>query len=275
MSIGSSKEDFKLFELAKKPHFPNPSYKKTIVILLTFAGLFLSTLFIIIREFLDKSMKTVFDLEVRFGIKDTVALPKEKGFSLSNRKIFSFLANRIIGESIPHPHIITLGADTTPVVSSGVTHMLLEHLLYQGHKILHIESSAISVSTTIENHIDLVSPLENQNYTPKKTKENIDTLYWDIQEDFSILIPNKTVLEMNFNILRALEYEYIIIDIPPYEGAEHLVPMFVNFTDTFLLYVEFETSKRNIMNTFMHQVEEKNISKIKGVISEVHKYFLS
>jgi len=275
ISIGSSKEDFKLFELAKKPHFPNPSYKKTIVILLTFAGLFLSTLFIMIREFLDKKMKTRFDLEKRFGIKDTVALPQQKGFSLSNKKAFSFLANQIIGQKISSPHIITLGADIIPKSSTSISSMLLEHLIYQGHKVLHIQSAIPTSNSHVKHRIDLVQSPDKQLYTPEKTNENVDTLYWDIQDDFSVFIPNETYLENTFKSLKALAYDYIVIDIPPYKGAEHLVPMFITYTDTFLLYVEFKTSKRNIVHDLMSQIDEKHIYKIKGVISEVHKYFLS
>lgn len=275
VSIGSSKEDFKLFEYAKTPHYPNPSYKKTVVILLTFVGLFLFTLFIVVREVLDKKIKTKFDLVTRFGIEDTVALPNEVGFSPSNRKIFSFLANRIIGNNVSFPHIITLGADISPRTTSGVTKMFLEHLVYQEHKILHIQSSSTSLDTLREDTIDLVSPLDTQNYTPTKSKEGIDTLYWEIKDDFAVFIPNKSALEESFMVLKSLDYNYIVIDVPAYQGAEHLIPMFVQCTDTFLLYTEFKTSRRNILNDFMLHIEENHINKIKGVIIDVHKYFLS
>jgi len=275
ISIGSSKEDFKLFELAKIPHFPNPSYKKTIVILLTFLGFFFFTLLIIIREFLDKKMKTRFDLEKRFGIEDTVALPKVKGFSLSNKKAFSFLANRIMGQKISSPHIIALGADIQPKSSANISSMLLEHLIFQGHKILHIKSNMPTSDTQINHRIDLVSPLSTQIYTPEKINENVDILHWDIQDDFSVFVPNQISIESTFETLKTLEYDYIVIDAPPYQGTEHLMPMLVEYVDTFLLYVEFKTSRRNVVHNLFSQIDERHMHKIKGVISEVHKYFLS
>jgi len=275
MSIGSSKEDFKLFEPAKVPKFPKPSYKKMIVILFIFLGAFISVTFIVVRELLDNTVKTKFDLRSRFGIIDTIQLPKEKELSTSSKQVFSFLANSIIGKKIKDAHIVTLGADITPRSTTHITSLLLEQLVYQKHKILHIESSVTPYANLAEHSIDLVSPLDTQTYTPRKTKENVDILYWHIKDNYSIFIPNKEHLDSVFKTLKTLDYDYIIIDVPAYQEAKHLVPMFAERTDTFLLYTEFNTSMRKVIHEFMLQLEEKSLDKIKGVISETHKYFLS
>lgn len=274
MSIGSSKEDFKLFEPAKFPKYPKPSYKKIIVILFIFLGGFLSITFIVVREILDNTVKTKFDLQARFGIKNTIQLPKEKKLSTLSKQIFSSLANSIISQKIKDPHIVTLGADITPRYTPHITSLLLEQLIYQKHKILHIESSTTPYTNLGDHIIDLVSPLDTQTYTPRNTQEYVDTLYWHIKDDYSIFIPNKEHLDNVFKTLKTLDYDYILIDAPSYQDAELLIPMFLERTDTFLLYAEFNTSLRKVIHEFMLQVEEKNLNKIKGVINETNKYFL-
>jgi len=275
MSIGSSKEDFKLFEPAKLPKFPNPSYKKMIVILFFILGTFVSITFIVARELLDNAVKTKFDLKSRFGITDTIQLPKENGISASSKQVFSFLANRIIGKKIKGAHIVTLGADIMPRSMAHITSLLFEQLIYQKHRILHIKASITSYAHLAEHTIDLVSPLDTQTCTPHKTKENVDTLYWHIKDDYSIFIPKKEHLDTVFKTLKTMDYDYIIIDVPPYNEATHLVPMFADRTDTFLLYTEFNTSKRQTIHEFVLQLEENSLDKIKGVISETQKYFIS
>lgn len=275
MSIGSSKEDFKLFEPAKLPKFPKPSYKKMIVILFFILGTFVSITFIVARELLDNTVKTKFDLQSRFGITDTIQLPKENGISASSKQVFSFLANRVIGKKIKGAHIVTLGEDIAPQFMAHITSLLLEQLIYQKHRILHIKSSVTPYGHLAEHTIDLVSPLDTQTYTPYKTKENVDTLCWHIKDDYSIFIPKKEYLDNVFKTLKTLDYDYIIIDLPPYQEATHLVPMFAERTDTFLLCTEFNTSMRKVIHEFMLQLEEKSLDKMKGIISETHKYFLS
>jgi uncharacterized protein involved in exopolysaccharide biosynthesis len=275
MSIGSSKEDFKLFETAKIPKFPKPSYKKLIVILFIFLGGFLATVFVIVKEVFDNRVKTKFDLEKRFGIEGTIQLPKEKAVSTETRQIFSYLANKIIAKEIEGVHIITLGADIPPRSKSHVAMLLLEQLTHQKHKILYIESSIMPDKDKQAQQIDLAKPLEGQQYTPVKNDENIDTLYWYIQDNYSIYIPNKEHLLEVFKNLKTFEYDCIVIDGPAYTESKHLVPMLVKHTDTFLLYAEFKTSTREMILKFMLRLEEKNLDKIKGVISETHKYFIS
>jgi len=275
MSIGSSKEDFKLFEPAKLPEFPKPRYKKIIVILFFIMGTFVSITFIVAREVLDNTVKTKFDLQSRFGIKDTIQLPKENGISASSKQVFSFLANRVIGKKIKGAHIVTLGADIMPKYMGHITSLLLEQLIHQKHRILHIRYSITPSTHLTENTVDLVSPLDTQTYVPCKTKGNVDTLCWNIKDDYSIFIPKKEDLDNVFKTLKTLDYDYIIIDVPPYKEAKHLVPMLANRTDTFLLYTEFNTSMREVIHEFMLQLEENSLDKIKGVISETHKCFLS
>jgi len=315
MSIGSSKEDFKIFEKAKVPQFPKPSFKKMKVIFITVTGFFLFTFFIIIREFLDNKIKTKFDLQVRFGIRDTIALAysgspsknkqkllsffkhkflyKLKRTDLSSNKdidityqknltkrdfstqkrVFSFLANRVIAKEVTSPHIITISSDIKPKQHNIVTPMILEHLVYQKHKILHIQSNILHHIR--EEIINLTLPLEEQSFKPKKVSEHIETLFWNIEDDYTIYIPNKINIDKVFSTLKLLKYDYIIIDIPAYQGAEHLVPMFIERTDTFLLCAEFKTSQRKIVYDLMLRIDKKHIPKIKGVVSEIHKYFLS
>ncbi|QOR61953.1 hypothetical protein ACM66Z_00215 [Sulfurovum sp. ST-21] len=274
ISIGSSKEDFKLFEPAKVPKFPKPSYKKVIVILFAFLGGFLSVLIITVRELLHNGIKTKFDLETRFGITDVVQLPKEKLLSSESRQVFSFLANNIINKDTDRPHIITVGADTTPKHPGHITDMLMEHLIYQKHKVLHISASYVPCTKNGINEIDLISPLEPQTFKPHKEKTNVYALCWYLKDNYSIFIPNKEHIEKVFKALREFDYDYIIIDLPSYYDAKHLVPMFVEQADTFLLCTEFKTSKRKVIHEFLLQLKEESLDKIKGVISETRKYYI-
>jgi uncharacterized protein involved in exopolysaccharide biosynthesis len=269
MSIGSSKEDFKLFEPAKYPIFPNRTYKKVIVILFSILGVFLALLIVIVKEFLDNSVKTKFDLEERFGITDTVQFKRERELSSVTRQSFSSLANTIIEDKTEKTHIITLGSDVKPKKEQHITTLLLEQLIYQKKKVLLIESSDVSTYADTQS-IDL----DTHTFKPQKQNEYLDKLYWYMKDDYNIFIPNKEKLNQLMNTFKKLGYDYIIVNAPAYKDAELLIPMLIENTDAFLLCTEFKTSQRRWIQELMLKLETKNLDKIKGIISETHKYFL-
>jgi len=277
ISMGTSKEDFQIFERAMPPQHPLPKMKTIIVVVFAILGFIIFTLFIIIRELLSDAIKTKFDLQKRFGILDTIQLPKGGGVSSINKQTFSFLVNRIVSEHVPDTHIIILAADTPPKQPTNNAMMLLEQLSYQKHRILYIRSSMYHryIHKDPLHLIDLSTPLNKQNYVPEKNSEYIDTLYWNIEDDYSVFVPNKEDLDSVFETLKKSHYSFVLIDLPPYIEAEHLIPMCIKRSDTFILSTEFKTSSRKLIHKMLLQVDESSFSKIKGVINDVHKYFLS
>ena len=275
ISIGSSKEDFKILERAKRPEFPNPTHKKIIVILFTILGFILFVGFVAIREFLSGRIKTKFDLQKRFGITDTIELPQEKKLSSISKQTFSFLANRIIAKPLPPAHIIALSTDRPPKVPAIIAGMMLEHLVFQKANILFIKSSIYPYDVKEEHSINLTIPLSKQNYTPTKYPKNVDVLYWHIQDNYCIFFPNKKDLDDSFKELKESNYDYVLIDLPSYIEAEHLIPMCIKRCDSFILYTEFKTSLRKTVLDLMIHTDESSLSKIKGVVTNVHKYFIS
>ncbi len=275
ISIGSSKEDFKILERAKRPEFPNPTHKKLIVILFTILGFILFVGFVTIREFLSGRIKTKFDLQKRFGITDTIELSQEKNLSSRSKQIFSFLANRIIAKPIPPAHIITLSTDIPPKIPSMISEMMLEHLIFQKAKILFIKASVHPYYDKEKYTIDMATPLSEQEYIPEKYSKNVDALYWHIQDDYCIFFPNKKELDTVFEELKKSDYDYVLIDLPSYIEVEHLIPMCIKRCDSFILYTEFKTSLRKTVLDLMIHTDEQSLSKIKGVITNVHKYFIS
>jgi len=278
ISMGTTKEDFQLFEKATMPHHPQSnSMKKVIIILFTILGFIIFTVFIIVREILSDSIKTKFDLQKRFGILDTIQLPRGGDVSSINKQTFSFLVNRIVNEHVLNTHIITLASDTPPKQLINNTVMLLEQLSYQKHRILYIRSSIYNRYShkNALHMIDLCKPLESQNYMVEKGSEYIDTLYWNIEDDYSVFVPNKEDLNKVFATLKESNYSFVVIDLPPYIEAEHLIPMCIKQSDTFILSTEFKTSSRKLIHKMLLQIHESDFAKIKGVINHVHKYFLS
>ncbi len=269
MTIGSSKEDFKFFEKAQEPKYPKPSYKKIIVIMLTVLGFILSIIFIVVKEFLNDSIKTKFDLNQRFGISDVTQLESDKILSDKIKHSFSYLANTLITAKSSNTKVISVGSDIPKAVNPNVISLLLEQLNQQNKKTLHIEIIS-SDKEEDENCISIEKIMMNTSHI----NTNIDKAYWCIIEDYSIYTPN--IEEINFLLenLKKSKYDYVIIQLPSYNEAEHFVPTLIDLSDNFILTTLFGVSSRKVIHQFMKQIKEQDISKIKGVINETHKYFI-
>ncbi|MFT5662490.1 MAG: succinoglycan biosynthesis transport protein ExoP [Sulfurimonas sp.] len=270
MTIGSSKEDFKLFEKAQIPKYPKPSYKKIIVIMFSILGLTLSIVIILIREFLNDSIKTKFDLAQRFGIGEVTQLARDKVLSDKIKHSFSYLANSLITSNCIGTKIISVGSDIPKAVNPNVISLLLEQLNQQNKKTLHIEITSIMDN---EEHAKCMS-IEKILINVSHINDNIDKAYWCIKEDYSIYTPNVQQINSLILELTKLRYDYIIIQVPPYSEAEHFVPVLLDLSDNFILTTKFGVSSRKVIYQFMKQIKDEDISKIKGVINETHRHFI-
>ncbi len=269
MTIGSSKEDFKFFEKAQIPKYPKASYKKIIVTMFTFLGFIVSIIFIVIKEFLNDSIKTKFDLAQRFGISEVTQLEGDKVLSDKIKRSFSYLANSLITSKPLDTKIISVGSDIPKAANPNVISLLLEQLNQQDKKTLHIDITSIT-NNDDGKHMSIEKILININHI----NDNIDKAYWYIKEDYSIYTPNIEQIDLLIQELRKSKYDYIVIQLPSYSEAEHFVPTLFDLSDNFILTTQFGVSSRKVIHQFMKQIKEQNISKIKGVINETHKYFI-
>ena len=270
MTIGSSKEDFKFFEKAQEPIYPKPSYKKVIVIMLGVLGAILAIAFILVKEFLNNTVKTKFDLSERFGIKELVQLPIDKTYSSKIKHSFSYLANSLISSMQSSSSIITVGSDIPKANNPNVISLLLEQLNQRETKTLHIEvTSEIDADEENKKCMSIEELLLNASHI----NDNIDKAYWCIKEDYSIYTPNIEEISSLMHELKNLHYDYIIIQVPAYTEAEHLIPVVIELSDAFISTTKFEVSSRKVINKLMKRIEHIDFKKIKGVINEAHKHF--
>ena len=270
MTIGSSKEDFKFFEKAQEPKYPKPSYKKVIVIMLSILGAILAIVFILVKEFLNNTVKTKFDLSERFGIKELVQLPIDKTYSSKIKHSFSYLANSLISSMQSNSSIITVGSDIPKANNPNVISLLLEQLNQRETKTLHIE--VISEIDADEENKKCMS-IEKLLLNASHVNNNIDKAYWCIKEDYSIYTPNVEEISSLMHELKNLHYDYIIIQVPAYTEAEHLIPVVIELSDAFILTTKFGVSSRKVIHKLIKRIEHIDFKKIKGVINEAHKYF--
>jgi polysaccharide biosynthesis transport protein len=275
ITIGSSKEDFKFFERAKEPKFPKPSYKKVIVTVLGVFGIILAIALIIVREFLNNSVKTKFDLSERFGIKEVVQLPIGKELTNDIKHSFSYLANSLISSSSDNTKLIAVGSDIPKGMSTNVISMLLEQLNQQNKNTLYVEIVTNADEEIAHKAFSLKNRPSKETLSVNHISENIDKAYWTIEQNYSIFIPEAESITLVVEQLRGLGYDYVIVQLPPYSEAEHFVPTLVDLSDAFLLIAEFGISSRKVIHQLVRRIEESSIDKIKGVINETHKYFIS
>lgn len=275
ISIGSSKEDFKLFETAKEPQFPKPAHKKTFFVAFLFLGVMSSLLLFIVKEFLNQSVKTRFDLTKRFGIGEMIQLPSIKILNTDIRRKFSYLANTIIGSESNQTKLITVGGDTSQSSQPNVISMLLEQLDQQQKKTLHVKITLKDEESESQNaSFNMKQDLEKKSISPNKVGENVHKLYWCLNEDYSVFIPKSKMVESTVSRLRDLAYDYVVIEMCGYTEADHLIPALIDQSDIFLLTADFGVSSRKTIHQLMLRIKEESIEKTKGVICNVKKPFI-
>jgi len=275
IAIGSSKEDFKFFEHAKVPRYPAPTMKKLLIIMLAFFGFIFTLAFIIIKEFLSNSVKTSFDLTERFGIEDVVQLPKVNRIDNAFKQRFSYLANNLIASDSSDTKLIVIGSDVKEAESPEIHSMLLEQLVHQKKRTLYIEAITKLDEETADAALVFSKELAFQNFLPHNINSHIDKIYWHLEENYSIFVPDAELVYNFFDEFREIGYDYVIVKAAPYLEAEHLNPIVLEIADTFLLETKFNISTRKLIHQFLLRVPENSIEKIKGVINATNKHFLS
>jgi len=275
ISIGSSKEDFKLFETAKVPQFPKASHKKAFFVAFLFLGVISSLLIFIIKEFLNQSVKTRFDLIKRFGIDEMIQLPSIKVLNTDMKRRFSYLANTIIRSESNQTKLITVGSDTSQTSQPNVISMLLEQLDQQQQQTLHVKIILKQDKSEGQDaSFNMKQDLQEKSFSPKKVGKNVHKLYWCLSEDYSVFIPKSKMVESTVNKLRDLAYDYVVIEMCGYTEADHLIPALIDQSDIFLLTADFGVSSRKIIHQLMLRIKEESIEKTKGVICNVQKPFI-
>lgn len=274
MAIGSSKEDFKMFEEAKTPTYPLASYKKLIVVMFSILGLFLSFVFILVKEFFNNSIKSSFDLCERFGIGDVVSLPKVEKYTDEIKQSFSYIVDSIISQEHTNSHLIVISSDSDRGMNKNTTSMILEQLAHQNKKTLFIESVTEVDEDIKDASFSINTQISAESFNTNPINDMIDKSYLILDKNHSIVIPRKDILSNILEFLKSLDYDYVIIKAPAYVNAEHLVHMMVEQCDTFLLETKFDVSTRKVLLHLAQQIGDKNIDKIKGVIHEANKYYM-
>lgn len=160
-------------------------------------------------------------------------------------------------------------------MNTNVISMLLEQLNQQNKNTLHVEITTDADDEITHKAFSIKSPPAKGSLELNHISENIDKTYWAIEQNYSIFIPEIESIALVVKNLRELGYDYVIVQLPPYSEAEHLVPMLVDLSDSFLLIAEFGISSRKVIHQLVRRIKETSIDKIKGVINETHKYFIS
>jgi len=203
LAMESNISDFDILEYAQPPQFPKKSYRKIISIALAALGAFAITAFILLREFINNTAKTEFDLRHITGSKFSAVLPNkdevsEQTFYSQFQLLFSAsdLALRDRGN-----RFLSVSSMSNGDGKSFICNELVENYLKLNKRVLYIESEE-----TLENVPSqaIINRLLNegghcQELQVQQMAEKLDKCYFQIDKQIYLDILEEDKLKAFLN----------------------------------------------------------------------------
>ena len=268
-ALDTNVSDVTMMEKAEAPDTPQNKHRRLIVLVGALVGIFLGLGFIVVREALDFTVKSEFDLEQVLRINNLGSLPP---FALVPYKTF-YAAIQIIYRRMMEksacaklPTLVVFGSVEPNSGKSFVIEKLTEIMKTQGQKVLYISSTTSLADDQMELAIN-------------------DSIYWDKSVDYSLVsknghhmffLLNDEVYKMPiskdmipFFIAKLDGYDYILWELFDFGQNEQLFSAICDAATQSVLVTKFRSSRKLELWKCVHFLTKHGCRNLSGVLNNV------
>jgi capsular polysaccharide biosynthesis protein len=277
LALESNISDFDILEPAQMPEHPKRSFRKIIAIgLAAFSALIIS-IFILLREFTNTTIKTSFDLKQLFGAKFSAVLPNkdEVPESLFYSQFQLLYAETSACLSSHKSKLLTISSMSEGEGKSFITNEIIDSYLRQGKKVLHIESEAYLINipnnTIINNTLNQGKSIAE--ISPLKMSAQLDKCYFQTDKQIYIDILREQDIE---NFLSSCFKSYDIVIWETFSPNMHL-QLFKTITQQAgfnLVLTQSHQTPKTVMNNTLKMLNNWGISAVGIVLNKLPKKYI-
>jgi capsular polysaccharide biosynthesis protein len=277
LALESNISDFDILEPAQIPEHPKRSFRKIIAIgLATFSALIITGI-ILLREFINTSIKTSFDLKHITGAKFSAVLPNkdEVSESLFYSQYQLLFSETSVCLNTQKNKLLTISSMSEGEGKSFITNEIIDSYLRQGKKVLHIESEAylneIPNNSIINNALNQGMSLSEVRTT--NISAQLDKCYFQIDKQIYIDIMREQDIEY---FLSSCFKSYDIVIWETFSPNMHL-QLFKTITKQAgfnLLLTQSRQTPKTVMNNTLKMLNNWGISEVGIVLNKLPKKYI-
>jgi polysaccharide biosynthesis transport protein len=273
MAMQSNVSDYEILEEAKAPKAREGGHRKVMVIAIGFLIFLGASIYVLVKELLDSSTKSVKDFKELIRIPLMGILPDET--EVEEKVYFRNLQVLIdkmllVTNARPNP-VICFGSDIAETGKSFLIEDCIEMLNHQKKKVLYIDTIK---SLTPQTECCIINSwFYEDDERIMIDKQNPFTHYAYFlcnDEIFSKVLEKQRVQEF-FDQLS--EYDYIFWELAEYEYNVSLFSAIASASDMLVLIARFGRSSKSSLAHLTRYLGDQDFHKCYGVLNYVHKDF--
>lgn len=273
----SNINDFEIIDEAVPPKYPEATRTKMIAMIggiLAFLGL---TIYYLLREFLDDTIKSDYDFNKIFNVKLMGEIPNKDSFPLevywSQVQIVFGQINAILRGK--RQSFITIGNDRPGTGKSFLIREIHDLYMSRNKKVLWIETIEDS-DAEIEDYVINKNLYEDEEFDPDKniyelSKDQFKCYFVRDEDSFVQVLDKSNLLEF---LGKLKDFDVIIWELFEVPYNMQLFTTIASVSDLLLMVTRFRYSNKENFNEIIEFLKENLDIEVTGVLNDIQKpYF--
>ncbi|KZZ70890.1 hypothetical protein A3765_15695, partial [Oleiphilus sp. HI0130] len=277
LALESNISDFDILQEAQLPEFPKRSFRKVIAIALAIFIAGVITLYILLKEFVNTSLKTAHDLQFIEGASIAAVLPNkdevpEQLFYSQFQLLFSEIAAKIKGAD---SKLLTISSMSDGEGKSFIAGEIASLFVKQGKRVLYIESEEyledISQDAIINNALYGSSGLNT--VSPNKVYEGLDKAYFQTDKHIYLDVLNDEKIGLFLEHCYQ-HYDLVVWDIFPANRHLQLFRTIAQCAEFNLVLTKSRNTPKKVMNQTVAMMNAWGVRNIGLLINALPKKYI-
>jgi len=273
MSMQSNVSDYEILEEAKAPRAREGAHRKFMVFAIGFLIFLGSSIYVLVKELLDSSTKSIKDFNELIRIPLMGILPDE---TQVDEKVYfrnlQVLIDKILMETKAHSNpVICFGSDIAETGKSFLIEDCITMLNHQKKKVLYIDTIK---TLTPQTEGCVINPwfYEDDHRIPIDRQNPLTHYaYFHCNDEIFSKVLEKQRVQEFFEQLT--EYDYVFWELAEYEYNVSLFSAIATASDMLILIARFGRSSKHSLAHLTRYLDGRDFHKSFGVLNYVYKDF--
>ena len=276
LSVKPNSLDIRILEPAVPPAFPDSTKRKLITLAVALLSTISTVLFVMGREFLDLTVKSGFDIEQIFKIKNLGSLPDRDKvnlslFNTSFQVVFENMQNEI--RDLKRPFVV-LGSVSSGTGKSLLLSECIRIFKARNKKILLVTKPGTEIKNNGENFVNpfVYGGGSIEKFNPVPGEAGVHTAYFELDDTtFSYPIDEARLSEF---LQAQKDYDIVFWELFDFPKNMRLFSTISRQSDLFILVTRFRESRKTETLSCIKFLKAQNCRRISGLVNCIHRdYF--
>ena len=275
LAMESNISDFEILEYAQKPIYPKRSFRKIITIGLAALVVLLLGFLIILREFVDTTLKTSFDIELLDGIAFGAVLPdKEQVSKATFYSQFHLFQSAVRNTASPADcQCVTVASLCEEQGKSFICNEMANQATHQKKRVLYIETKDANEYIPEDAIINTAAREGTHDFRAQSVSDHFDKAYF-VMSDQIYLDNYETEAISQFLKLASRDYDLILWETFVPNHHLHLYKSIAQASAANLLIAKSGTIPKAELSRTLNLMKEWEIANVGVLLNQMPRKYI-